>query len=92
MTKNTKKNDTALIGCGYWGTNIAKVLTKIKRNKIIIYDENRSNSIILNKRFPDKTTISKSLKDITIYANSHYVTPKPSLDLAIKKFFISLKY
>ena len=51
MTKNTKKNDTALIGCGYWGTNIAKVLTKIKKNKIIIYDENRSNSIILNKRF-----------------------------------------
>ena len=64
MTKNTKKNDTALIGCGYWGTNIAKVLTKIKKNKIIIYDENRSNSIILNKRFPDKTTISKSLKNI----------------------------
>ena len=64
MTKNTKKNDTALIGCGYWGTNIAKVLTKIKKNKITIYDENRSNSIILNKRFPDKTTISKSLKNI----------------------------
>ena len=64
MTKNTKKNDTALIGCGYWGTNIAKVLTKIKKNKIIIYDENRSNSIILNKRFPDKTIISKSLKNI----------------------------
>ena len=51
MTKNTKKNDTALIGCGYWGTNIAKVLTKVKKNKIIIYDENRSNSFILKKRF-----------------------------------------
>ena len=30
MTKNTKKIDTALIGCGYWGTNIAKSLIKIK--------------------------------------------------------------
>ena len=36
-------------------------------------------------------TISKSLKDITIYANSHYVTPKPSLDLAIKKIREELK-
>ena len=59
MTKNTKKNDTTLIGCGYWGTNIAKALTKLKKNKIIIYDENRSNSLILKKRFPDKTIISK---------------------------------
>ena len=64
MTKNTKKNDTALIGCGYWGTNIAKVLTKVKKNKVIIYDENRFNSLILKKRFPNKTIISKSLKNI----------------------------
>ena len=64
MTKNTKKNDTALVGCGYWGTNIAKVLTKFQKNKIIIYDENRSNSLILKKRFLDKIIISKSLKSI----------------------------
>ena len=35
MTKNTKKNDTALIGCGYLGTNIAKVLTKVKKIKLL---------------------------------------------------------
>ena len=64
MTKNTKKNDTALIGCGYWGTNIAKVLTKVKKNKIIIYDENRSNSFILKKRFLNKIIISKNLNNI----------------------------
>ena len=64
MTKNTKKNDTALIGCGYWGTNIAKVLTKVKKDKIIIYDENRFNSFILKKRFLNKIIISKSLKNI----------------------------
>ncbi len=36
-------------------------------------------------------TISKSLNEITIYANSHYVTPKPSLNLAIKKIREELK-
>ena len=36
-------------------------------------------------------TISKSLSEITIYANSHYVTPKPSLNLAIKKIREELK-
>ena len=61
MTKNTKKNDTALIGCGYWGTNIAKVLTKIKKNKIIIYDENYSNAKTLKKRFSNKFIICKKL-------------------------------
>ena len=30
-------------------------------------------------------TISKNLEEITIYANSHYVTPKPSLNRAIEK-------
>ena len=30
-------------------------------------------------------TISKNLEEITIYANSHYVTPKPSLNIAIEK-------
>ena len=36
-------------------------------------------------------TISKNLSEITIYANSHYVTPKPSLTLAIKKIREELK-
>ena len=49
--KDFKNSDTALIGCGYWGTNIAKVLNKIKKNKIIIYDENYSNAKTLKKRF-----------------------------------------
>ena len=32
MNIDTINYDTALIGCGYWGTNIAKVLSKIKKN------------------------------------------------------------
>ena len=30
-------------------------------------------------------TISENLEEVTIYANSHYVTPKPSLKIAIEK-------
>ena len=41
--KHIRISDTALIGCGYWGTNIAKVLNKIKKNKI---DNNNIDPII----------------------------------------------
>ena len=64
MNFDTINCDTALVGCGYWGTNIAKVLTKIKKNKIIIYDENQANSIILKKRFLNKFIIAKKLTNI----------------------------
>jgi len=64
MNFDTINCDTALIGCGYWGTNIAKVLTKIKKNKIIIYDENRANSVILKKRFLNKFIIANKLTNI----------------------------
>ena len=36
-------------------------------------------------------TISKNLSEITIYANSHYVTPKPSLTKAIQQIREELK-
>ena len=43
MTKNTKKIDTALVGCGYWGTNIAKSLIPIKE-AIYVFDVNKNNT------------------------------------------------
>ena len=64
MNIDTINYDTALIGCGYWGTNIAKVLSKIKKNKIVIYDEKYSNSLILKKRYPNKFIIVKKLNKI----------------------------
>ena len=57
-----KSIDTALIGCGYWGTNIANTLLKIKK-KIIISDTNKNNSNILKKRF-DKNTFVSNYKNI----------------------------
>ena len=46
---NFKNCNTALIGCGYWGTNIAKVLNVIKRDKIVIFDTNISNVKLFKK-------------------------------------------
>ena len=54
MNFDTKNYDTALIGFGYWCTYIAKIINKIKKNKIFIYYEKNSNSHILKKRFPKK--------------------------------------
>ena len=48
------KKFTALIGSGYWGTNIASNLIKICKNKIYLYDKNKKNMDILDKKFPDK--------------------------------------
>ena len=35
-------------------------------------------------------TISANLEEVTIYANSHYVTPKPSLNRAVEKIRVEL--
>ena len=65
MSKNTKKIDTALIGCGYWGTNIAKSLITIKKT-ICVFDENHNNCKILKKRFPNYINIEKNLSNILL--------------------------
>ncbi len=65
VKKNLQKKhdaENALVGCGYWGTNIANTLLKIKK-KLIIYDSNSKNSKILNKRFKNQTDI-KTYKQI----------------------------
>ena len=63
MTKNTKKIDTALVGCGYWGTNIAKSLIPIKE-AIYVFDVNKNNTKILKKRFPNFINIEKNFLNI----------------------------
>ena len=64
MIKKTKKIDTALIGCGYWGTNIARTLINLKKNNILVFDENYSNSKILKSRFPKNIIIEKKINNI----------------------------
>ena len=90
MNFDTINCDTALIGCGYWGTNIAKVLTIIKKNKIIVHDKNHLNSIILKKRFSDKILISKTLKEILNSKNikSIILATPPNQNLNLLKLYI----
>ena len=44
-------NNVVLIGAGYWGTNIAKNLIKL-RKKIIVYDVDSKKLNIIKKDFP----------------------------------------
>ncbi len=92
MSKNTKKIDTALIGCGYWGTNIAKSMIKIKKS-IYVFDENQDNSKILKRRFPNFINIEKKLSNIVINKNIKNIilaTP-PSKNFKLIKIFINNK-
>ena len=47
---SNKNQKIALIGCGYWGTNIAKTLISLKFKNIIIYDSNKKNLKTLKKK------------------------------------------
>ena len=83
--------DTALIGCGYWGTNIANTLLKIKK-KIIICDINNHNSKLLKKRFQNKTFISnyKNILENKKIKNLFFATP-PSVNFKLVKRAITYK-
>ena len=50
MKNKTNNTDTALIGCGYWGTNIARSLINIGKKNIFVYDSNNKNSNLFLKR------------------------------------------
>ncbi|MHA1729462.1 MAG: Gfo/Idh/MocA family protein [Promethearchaeota archaeon] len=60
-------NDFVIIGCGYWGKNIARVLSELKRDKIftdniILYDINRNKSEKLSKLYGFR--VAESFKEI----------------------------
>ena len=83
--------DTALIGCGYWGTNIANTLLKIKK-KIIICDINNHNSKLLKKRLRNKIFISnyKNILENKKIKNLFFATP-PSVNFKLVKRAITYK-
>lgn len=60
--KNTK-NEIAIIGCGYWGSILAKNLNELSSNKIFLYDNNKKNLKNLNKKIKN-TVILKSLNSL----------------------------
>jgi predicted dehydrogenase len=87
---NDKKQKIALIGCGYWGTIIAKTLTDLKFKNIIIFDSNALNAITLQKKFSNLKICerySKILNDNTI-KNIFFATP-PSVNFKIVKMALN---
>ena len=92
MTKNANNIDTALIGCGYWGTNIARSLLAIK-SKIFVYDENQNNAELLKKRYKNFIIVEKEIYNILNnkkIKNVLLATP-PTKNLFLLKKFISHK-
>ena len=90
MKKNTNHFQTALIGCGYWGTNITRSLLKINNKKILIFDKYKKNSIILKNRFSKRLKISNNLNEIIKNKNVKNVllaTP-PNTNFALLKKLI----
>ena len=58
-----RMNNVVLIGAGYWGTNIAKNLIKL-RKKIIVYDVDSKKLNIIKKRFPSNIIIRKNFNEL----------------------------
>lgn len=85
------KSNVVLIGGGYWGTNIAKNLIKLKKS-IILFDTNLENANTLKRRFPNNITIVNNYKFLL---NNHklkffiFATP-PSKNLKLVK--LACKY
>ena len=61
----SKKIDVAIIGCGYWGTNIIKTLKSLKVSKIYCYDNDIQNLQKIKERF-NEVLICKNLNEILI--------------------------
>tara|TARA_B110000027_G_scaffold132807_1_gene159757 strand:- start:1222 stop:2202 length:981 start_codon:yes stop_codon:yes gene_type:complete len=83
----------AIIGCGYWGTNIAATLEKIESVQTFIFDNNKNKLNLLAKRFPKLKKIN-SLKEILLNKDIKGViiatNPTTHFNLA-KKIIISGK-
>ena len=88
-----KNQNIALIGCGYWGTIIAKTLINLKFKNIIIYDFNIKNSKTLKKKFTS-LKIENNFKNILLnksIKNVFLVIPPSQTFSLIKKCLNSKK-
>ena len=85
---SNKYQRIALVGCGYWGTIVAKTLLSLKFKNIIIYDQNLRYAEILKKKY-SKLVIEKNLNKILRNKSIHncflITPPSKNYDL-IKKF------
>ena len=85
-TFNDKNQKIALIGCGYWGTVIAKTLINLKFKNIFIHDSNLKNSKTLKSKFNSLKIENKynNLIKNKFIKNFFFATP-PSKNFKIAK-------
>ena len=83
---------TALIGTGYWGSIIAKTLTKITKKKIIVFDKKKQNSNLLKKKFK-QIIIAKDINKILQNKNVENVilATHPSINFKLSKEVLKKK-
>ena len=59
----SKNTQVAIIGCGYWGTNIIKTLIPLKISKIYCYDNDLKNLKKIKDRFKN-VIICQKIREI----------------------------
>jgi len=93
--------DLAIVGCGYWGKNIVRVFSELKKENIflgdvILFDVNQDRSKELSKQYKFKLApsfeeilINKKIKSVLIItpSSSHYSLSKRALE-AGKNVFV----
>ena len=88
-----KNQKIAIIGCGYWGTIVAKTLISLRFKNIYIFDQNRRNTLSLKKKFPNlisSNNLNLILKDKNIL-NCFLITPPSQNFSLLKKFIVNQK-
>ena len=88
-----KISNIAIIGCGYWGTIIAKNIRYITNDKIYIYDKNLKNIDIIKKKIKKIEKI-KSINEIyknPEIKNVFLITPPTENFKILKKLIINKK-
>ena len=58
--KYFNSNEIAIVGCGYWGTNIVKTLESLNIKNIVCFDTNKQNLNVILKS--NNSLIYKSLE------------------------------
>ncbi len=88
-----KNQKITVIGCGYWGTIIAKTLLSLKFKNIYIYDTSYKKTLLLKKKFTNLIPVKKLnqiLQDKKIL-NCFLITPPSKNSDLLKKLIINKK-
>ena len=83
---NKSENKFAIIGCGYWGSVVAKNLRDLVDDEIFLFDKKIQNLSFLNKKIKNSKVV-KSFNEILInkYIKNIFLITPPSENLKLIK-------